>query len=187
MPTTDFENPWQTLTIREVYDNPWINVTHREVLNPSGNPGIYGLVHLKNIAIGILPLDEENNTWLVGQYRYPLQRYSWEIPEGGCPLDEQPLKGAQRELQEVTGITPQQWTKILEIDLSNSVTDEVGMAFVAQDLTFGESEPEETEQLQIKKLPFAEVVEMVMRGDITDTLSVTTILKAYILFQGNEL
>ena len=102
-------------------------------------------------------------------------------------MDEQPLKGAQRELQEETGITAQKWTKILDIDLSNSVTDEVGMAFVAQDLTFGESEPEETEQLQIKKLPFAEVVEMVMRGDITDTLSVTTILKAYILFQGNEL
>lgn len=180
-------NPWKTLNIKDIYDNPWITVTHREVLTPAGNPGIYGLVHMKNLAIGILPLDENYDTWLVGQFRYPLNRYSWEIPEGGCPFDEEPLKGAQRELLEETGIRAAKWTKILDIDLSNSVTDETGVAFVAQELTFGEAEPEETEQLQVKKLPFSTVVDMVMRGEITDTLSVVTILKAHILMERGEL
>ncbi|MFN7118268.1 MAG: NUDIX domain-containing protein [Saprospiraceae bacterium] len=182
-----FENPWKTLKIKEVYDNNWINVTHRDVLNPSGKAGIYGLVHMKNIAIGILPLDAEMNTWLVGQFRYPLNRYSWEIPEGGGPLDEDPLQNAQRELLEETGIKAAKWTKILDIDLSNSITDEIGVAFVAQALTFGEAQPEETEQLLVKKLPFSEVVEMTLRGEITDTLSVTTILKAHILMERGEL
>lgn len=181
------ENPWQTLHIKEVYDNPWINVTHREVLNPSGNPGIYGVVHLKNIAIGILPLDEHRNTWLVGQFRYPLNRYSWEIPEGGCPLEEEPLAGAQRELLEETGITAQKWTKIMDFDLSNSITDEVGVAFVAQNLSFGEAAPEETEQLQIKKISFSEVLQMVMSGEITDVLSIVTILKAHLLLERGQL
>ncbi len=180
-------NPWQTLNIQEIYDNPWINLTHRDVLNPAGKPGIYGLVHMKNLAIGILPLDENYDTWLVGQFRYPLNRYSWEIPEGGCPLDEEPLKGAQRELLEETGIRAAKWTKILDIDLSNSVTDETGIAFVAQELTFGEAEPEETEQLQVKKLPFSTVFEMTMRGEITDTLSVVTILKAHLLLERGAL
>lgn len=181
------ENPWQTLTIQEVYHNPWIQVTHREVITPAGTSGIYGVVHFKNIAIGILPLDEELNTWLVGQFRYALNRYSWEIPEGGCAFGVEPLEGAKRELLEETGITAQRWTKILDLETSNSVTDEVGMAFVAQDLSFGEAMPEETEQLQVRKLPFAEVVEMTLHGEITDALSVITILKAKILLEQKKL
>lgn len=184
---TDSENPWETLSVQKVYDNPWINVTHREVRNPSGNPGIYGVVHMKNTAIGILPLDEDRNTWLVGQFRYPLNRYSWEIPEGGCPLVIDPLEGAKRELLEETGITAQKWTKVLDFDLSNSVTDETGVAFVAQNLSFGEAAPEETEQLQIKKLPFSEVLQMVMRSEITDVLSIVTILKAQFLMERGEI
>lgn len=181
------ENPWQTLSTQEVYHNPWIQVTHHEVITPTGTPGIYGVVHFKNIAIGILPLDEQLNTWLVGQFRYALNRYSWEIPEGGCPLDMVPLEGAQRELLEETGITAQRWTKILDLETSNSVTDEIGMAFVAQDLSFGEAAPEETEQLQVRKLPFAEVVEMTLRGEIIDALSVITILKAKILLEQGKI
>lgn len=170
-------NPWKTLSARNVYENPWIKVEHRDVQNPSGGTGIYGVIHFKNTAIGIVPLDDELHTWLVGQYRYSLQRYTWEIPEGGGPLGTDPLESAKRELLEETGITARLWTPLLEMHTSNSVTDEYGVAYMAQDLDFGEAQPEETEQLNVRRLPFSEVVHMVMRGDITDSLSMIAILK----------
>jgi len=139
------------------------------------------------LAIGIIPLDENLNTWLVGQYRFPLERYSWEIPEGGGILGQPALGSAKRELKEETGITAAKWTKILDLHTSNSVTDEVGLAFVAQDLSFGESEPEETEELVIKKLPFSEAVEMVMNGEITDALAMVSIMKTQLLINRGEL
>ena len=181
--TDPTKNPWQTLTTKEVYDNPWINITHREVLNPSGNPGIYGVVHFKNLAIGIVPLDEDLNTWLVGQYRYTLNAYSWEIPEGGGIIGTPPLDSAKRELQEETGILANKWTKVLDLHTSNSVTDEAGLAYVAQDLSFVEADPEDTEDLLIRKLPFSEAVEMVMNGTITDALAMVSILKVELLLQ----
>lgn len=170
-------NPWKTLSARNAYDNPWIRVEHREVLNPSGGAGIYGVVHFKNTAVGIVPLDQEGYTWLVGQYRYTLGRYSWEIPEGGGALGSDPLEAAQRELLEETGLTARRWIPLLEMHTSNSVTDEYGVAYVAQDLEEGEAQPEETEQLQIRRLPFSEAVDMVMQGEITDALSMIAILK----------
>lgn len=170
-------NPWQTLEVKTVYENPWIRVEHRDVINPSGGAGIYGLVHFKNTAIGIVPLDNEGNTWLVGQYRYTLGRYSWEIPEGGGLAGADPLESAKRELLEETGISALRWTPILEMHTSNSVTDEYGIAYVAQELSYGKSSPEETEQLQVRRLPFQEVFDMVMRGDITDALTMTAVLK----------
>lgn len=173
--TTD--NPWKTLSVRQVYDNPWIEVTHREVINPSGGPGIYGMVHFKNVAIGIVPVDEEGYTWLVGQYRYPLECYSWEIPEGGGPAGRPLIESAQLELLEETGIRARRWTQLLEMHVSNSVSDEYAVAYIAQELEFGAAQPEETELLQIRRLPLAGAVEMVMRGEITDSLSVAALLK----------
>lgn len=170
-------NPWQTLSEREAYANPWIRISHREVLNPAGNPGIYGVVHFKNVAIGVVPLDAEGYTWLVGQYRYTLQRYTWEIPEGGGLLGTDPLEAAKRELREETGITAHRWTPLLELHTSNSVTDEYGVAYIAQELEMGEAQPEETEQLHVRRLPFAKVVEMVLDGEITDALSMIAVLK----------
>ena len=181
------KNPWTTNTINEIYDNPWIQVTHREVTNPSGNPGIYGMVHFKNLAIGILPLDKDYNTWIVGQYRYTLETYSWEIPEGGGLIGVDPIESAQRELVEETGITANKWTKLLDLHTSNSVTDEAAISYIAQDLSFGEAEPEDTEELVIKKLPFEEVFQMVMRGEITDGIAMASILKAKILIDRGEL
>lgn len=169
-------NPWQTLTRHVAYDNPWIRVEHCDVRNPSGGAGIYGVVHFKNTAVGIVPLDAEGYTWLVGQYRYTLEQYSWEIPEGGA-LGGDPLDAAQRELLEETGLRAKIWTPLLELHTSNSVTDEYGVAYVAQDLEQGESQPEETEQLHVRRLPFSETVDMVMRGEITDALSMISILK----------
>jgi len=173
----DSVNPWQTRSDREAYDNPWIRVSHREVINPSGGPGIYGVVQFKNIAVGVVPLDERGYSWLVGQYRYTLQRYTWEIPEGGGPLGTDPLAAAQRELLEETGITAKKWTPLLEMHTSNSVTDEYGVAYIAQHLEMGQAQPEETEQLHVRYLPFSHIVTMVMDGEITDSLSMIAILK----------
>ncbi|MDB4768612.1 NUDIX hydrolase [Saprospiraceae bacterium] len=174
-------NPWKTISINEVYDNNWINITHRKVINPSGQNGIYGKVHFKNIAVGVLPLDHENNTWLVGQYRYTLGEYSWEIPEGGCINSIEPLQAAKNELKEETGITAKKWTKLLEIHTSNSVTDEFGVCYIAQELSFGKSSPEPCEELMVKKVPFEKAFEMVMNGEITDSLSFATIMKTKLL------
>lgn len=171
------KNPWQTLFEKRVYDNPWISLTEYQIINPGGGAGIYGKVHFKNLAIGIIVLDENFDTWLVGQYRYPLDQYSWEIPEGGGPLNEDPLRSAQRELLEETGITAKNWTEIQRLHLSNSVSDELAIIYLARDLSFGEPSPEETEQLIIRKLPFNEAFNMVMNGEITDSLSVAAIFK----------
>jgi len=179
-------NPWKTLSVKEVYQNPWIKLTHREVITPTGTEGIYGVVHFKNLAIGIVPLDENHHTWLVGQYRYTLNRYSWEIPEGGCPVGTSPLESAQRELTEETGIRAGQWTKIMDMDISNSVTDETGMAFLAQNLEFGESAPEETEDLRVRKVPFRKALDMVINGRITDSLSMLALMRVKLMIDSGE-
>ncbi|MCG9881594.1 MAG: NUDIX hydrolase [Bacteroidia bacterium] len=170
-------NPWTTKTNEIVYQNNWIEVQHHEVITPTGTDGIYGVVHFKNLAIGIIPLDEHNNTWIVGQYRYPLKKYSWEIPEGGGKLGVDPLVSAQRELLEECGIIAQDWQKILEMDLSNSATDEHAILYVARNLSFTEAEPEETEELALKKIPFETLFNMVMNGEIEDAMTVAAVLK----------
>ncbi|MGV3545483.1 MAG: NUDIX domain-containing protein [Pedobacter sp.] len=177
------ENPWQTLSSEEKYNNNWIKVTEHQVINPSGGKGIYGEVHFKNIAIGVLPLDEEQNTWLVGQYRFPLKAYSWEILEGGGPLGSAPELSAKRELVEETGLVTNKLTEIQRMHLSNSVSDELAIIYLAQDLTQGDAEPEETEELQVIKVPFAKAYQMVMDGEITDSMSVAAILKVQLLLQ----
>lgn len=171
------ENPWKTLKITSVYENPWIRLEAHDIINPSGNDGIYGVVHFKNRAIGIIPMDWEGNTWLIGQYRYALQEYSWEIPMGGGPIEIDPLMSAKRELKEETGLIAEKWTQLMKIHTSNSVTDELGLVYLAEDLIQGNPEFEETEVLQIKKLPFKSALDMVMSGEITDSLSIAGILK----------
>jgi len=170
-------NRWQTLSTRKIYDNPWIEVKEDRIINPAGKPGIYGKVSFKNLAVAIIPLDREQNTWIVGQHRYTLDQYSWELPMGGVPFDEDPLIGAQRELREETGITAAKWNLLLSMHTSNSVTDELAYTYVAEDLTIGDPEFDETEDLQIKKVPLTELLELVMAGEITDGLSVASILK----------
>lgn len=171
------KNPWKTKSRKTVYENPWIELQHHEVITPAGTDGIYGKVHFKNVAIGILPIDNDGNTWLVGQYRYTLDQYSWEIPMGGGPLGDDLIKSAQRELKEETGISAETWTPLLEVHTSNSVTDEYGISYLAQGISYGEHEWEDTEQLEIKKLPVSEAIDMVLRGEITDSISVATLLK----------
>lgn len=172
------KNPWKTISKKLVYSNPWINVEEHQVTNPKGGKGIYGQVHFKNKAVGIVPLDDDLNTWLIGQYRYTLEEYSWEIPMGGGPEEDDLLVSAQRELREETGLSADRWTNILRIHTSNSVTDEEGFVFLAEELTPGETAFDETEDLQIQKLPFMEAVDKVMNGEITDAISIAGILKA---------
>jgi 8-oxo-dGTP pyrophosphatase MutT (NUDIX family) len=171
------KNDWQTISSTDVYNNPWIQVIHHEVINPAGKPGIYGKVSFKNKAIGIVPIDKEGYTYLVGQFRFTLNEYSWEIPEGGCPIGTDPLDSAKRELKEETGFTANKWTYIGRVHTSNSVTDEEGFIYMAEDLTAGETEFEETENLQIKRVHITEAINMVMNSEITDTISTTALLK----------
>ena len=187
VPDVDSVNPWTTLSNEVRYDNPWISVEHHEVLNPAGNPGIYGKVHFKNKAIAVLPLDAQYNTWLVGQYRFTLQHYSWEIPEGGGALEDDPLDAAKRELLEETGITAKTWTPLLRLHLSNSVSDEEAFGFVARDLKFGEAQPEETEELALVKVPFNTALQYALNGQITDALAVSCLLKAARMIEKGEL
>ncbi|MGV3641497.1 MAG: NUDIX domain-containing protein [Adhaeribacter sp.] len=171
-------NPWQTLSSQQVYDNPWISVREDQVINPGGGRGIYGVVHMKNKAIGVIPIDEQGYTYLIGQYRYALEEYSWEIPMGGGSMDLDPLESARRELKEETGFTAARWTNISRLHTSNSVTDEEGFVFLAEELTAGETEFEETEDLRIRRVTLAEAVNMVMDNQITDAISVAGLLKA---------
>ncbi|TAF67662.1 MAG: NUDIX hydrolase [Cytophagales bacterium] len=171
------ENPWKTLSTRTIYENPWIKVEEDQVLNPAQNQGIYGRVMFKSKAIGIVPLDEHLHTYLVGQYRYALHEYSWEIPMGGSPEGEDILYTAQRELKEETGLEAQKWEMIARIHTSNSVTNEEGFVFLAENLTLGETHFEETEVIQIKRVPLQEAIEMVMQNNITDSISVAGLLK----------
>ncbi len=181
------ENPWQITAERNAYDNPWVNLTEYQVINPSGNPGIYGKVHFKNYAMGIVPLDDDLNTYLVGQYRFVLNQYSWEIPEGGSPLGADPLESAKRELVEETGLKAQRWTEIQRMHLSNSVSDELSIIYLARGLEQYQPEPEDTEQLQIHKLPFEEVYQMVCRNEITDAITVAAVLRVKLLLLENRL
>lgn len=166
------EDPWRRLERRVAYENPWISVWHDDVLRPDGAPGIYGVVHFRNRAVGVVVLDEHDRTLLVGQYRYVLGRYSWEIPEGGAPLDEDPVVGAQRELREETGLEAAHWEQVLAADLSNSVSDEEAVAYLATGLTHGVAAPEGTEQLRLRWVTFDEVIAMIRHGEIRDALSI---------------
>ncbi len=178
-------NSWKTLTSELVYESAWIAVNKHQTINPAGNPAIYSVVNFKNLAIGIIPLSEDGFTWLVGQWRYPLNAYSWEIPEGGGPLGEAPVETAKRELKEETGIIAQNFEEIMQLDLSNSATDEHAFVYLATGLTFEESEPEETEDLQVKKIHINDVFDMVLKGEITDAISVAAIFKVKYLLENS--
>jgi len=172
----DRSNPWKTLSSRFVYDNPWIRVREDQVVRPDGRHGIYGVVEFKNRAVGVLPVDDQGRIWLVGQYRYTVQAYSWEIPEGGAPQTESPEASARRELREETGLTAGRLELLTTAHLSNSVCDEVGYLFRATELTHGDDDPEGTERIEVRRFEWDLAWRMLERGEITDSLSVIALL-----------
>jgi 8-oxo-dGTP pyrophosphatase MutT (NUDIX family) len=169
--------PWRRLSRRSAYANPWVEVFHDEVIRPDGTPGIYGVVHLRNAAVGVVPLDDDGRVLLVGQYRYTLDEYSWEIPEGGVGPDEGLLEGAQRELREETGFEAAEWRKLFDFSMSNSVTDEVGAIYLATGLSPGESSPEGSEDITLRWVPLDEAIGMIDRGELTDVMTVSGLLR----------
>ena len=183
MRSDETRSPWRTLGSRDVYENPWISVREDSVIRPDGECGIYGVVHYKNTAVGVLPV-EEAHVYLVGQDRYPLERYSWEIPEGGCPEDEEPLRAAKRELREETGLEARNWRKLGEAYLSNSVANEHAVWYLATGLVPGEQQPEGTEVIGVRRVPLREAVAMARDGRITDALSILA-LTTYVL-EGDD-
>ena len=175
---SDRAKPWTTLDTRAVYQNPWISVREDRVIRPDGTPGIYGVVHFKNRAIGVLPIEDNGDVWLVGQFRYPHEWYSWEIPEGGASEGESAEEAARRELREETGLIADRLESFgAEVHLSNSATDESGWLFRATGLTQGRAEPEATERLSVRRVAWDEAVAMMERGEITDSLSVIALLR----------
>lgn len=172
---------------RVIYENPWIGLTEYDVINPGGGKGIYGKVRFKSLAIGILPLDARGYTWLVGQYRFTLDAYTWELPEGGGDPMLPPVESAKRELLEETGLVATDWSELMQMHLSNSVTDELAHVFLARGLEQHQAQPEESEDLAIRRLPFEEAYRMVEKGEVTDSISVAAILKVKLLLVQGEL
>lgn len=181
------KNPWTILGTETKYENPWLRIDEHNVLNPAGNKGIYGTVHHKHIAVAILALDENGNTWIVGQHRFPFGSFEWEIIEGGCPEGELPLDTAKRELKEEAGLEAEHYELILEMQLSNSKTDEISYSYLAKGITFTGVTPEEDEQLTIRQIPFSELYEMCLNGTIKDALSIATVLKAKVLMDEKKI
>ncbi len=177
------KNPWKTLSIKKIFDSNWIELELHDVINPSGNKGTYNVIKFKHLAIGILPIDEKGYTYLVGQWRYPLNQYSWEIPEGGGKLDVSPLESAKRELLEETGLVARKYHELLRLHTSNSVTNELAIVYLATELEQKQAMPEETEDIVVKKVHLKEALRMVMNNEITDSISMAAILKAAIKFQ----
>jgi len=181
------KGPWGIKSTETVYENNWIKIEHHEVVTPGGSDGIYGKICFNNLAIGIIPIDEKGNTWLVKQYRFPMEENTWEITEGGGDRNIPPIESAKRELLEEVGIKAENWMLLQEIQLSNSASDEIGYVYLAQDLSFFEPEPEDTEELEIKQLPLQEFFNLIHTGEITDSLSVLGGLKLENMILKNEI
>ena len=179
-------NPWIRLSRRVAYENPWITVHHDEVLRPDGRPGIYGVVHFRNRAVGVVALDARDRVLLVGQYRYTLDIYSWEIVEGGASEGEDALEAARRELLEETGYSARRWQVLARAHMSNSVSDEDAVCYLATELQAGEACPEGTEQLQVRWVPFTEALAMTADGRITDALSIIGLQRVALMRAGER-
>ena len=189
--TTDWGRPatpgWVSQTRREVFRNKWIAVEAHGATAPTGAPASYGVVRFQNLAIAVMPIFPDGSTVLVGQHRFARMNYSWELPEGGSPLGEDPLDGAKRELKEETGLEAATWIPAFELELSNSVTDEQAFGFIALDLADTGAEPDETEALTLRRVPFREALNLAKAGVLKDVMTVAMLYQVYHMASEGEL
>jgi len=171
--------PWTDLGARVVYENPWVTVTEHQAVAPTGRAGIYGVLRPKHVAAGVLPIHADGTVTLVGQSRFACANYSWEMPEGGAPFDEDPLEGAKRELAEEAGLKAATWLEVLRMELTNSVTDERAVAWLAWDLGPAPVDPDPTEVIAIVRVPFMALLHEIGRGAILDAFTIATAYRAY--------
>ncbi len=173
--------PWKAGDERVVFESNWISVTEQTATAPTGNPARYGLVRFKNIAIAVLPIHDDGTVTLVGQHRFPLGDYTWELPEGGSPMGEDPLDGAKRELAEETGLVAAEWREIMRAQLSNSITDERMIGYLALGLSEGPHPhaADDTEAIALVRAPFREALDAAMAGHLQDMLTVAMLLRGY--------
>jgi 8-oxo-dGTP pyrophosphatase MutT (NUDIX family) len=172
---------WRHHSERLVYETPWISVHDFDAEAPTGARTVYGVVRYKNLAIGILPIFDDGSIMLVGQHRFPLRDYSWEIPEGGVHVGDDVLEGARRELREEAGLEAREWRQVLSYQLSNSVSDERGHGLIATGLTQTQAEIEQdpTEAIALARLPFREALDLALAGRIWDVITLAMLLRAY--------
>jgi ADP-ribose pyrophosphatase len=187
LPTEIQRDPFTVVRSTIAYENPWMKVEHQDVIRPDGNPGIYGIVRFKNRAVAVLPIENNGDVWLVGQWRKPLDRWSWEVPEGGVPFDEDLEAGARRELEEEAGLVAGAFVKIIEFDVSNSICDEVGVGYIAYDLSYGIMAPDPTEVLAVRRIHFTHLLQEIDQGLIRDAPTLVTVLRAHQLALTNRL
>jgi 8-oxo-dGTP pyrophosphatase MutT (NUDIX family) len=178
---TENSNPWRRQKRAVAYENNWITVYHDEVRRPDNRPGVYGVVHYRNRSVGVVAIDSQDRVLLVGQFRYTLDRYSWEIPAGGCPGGEDTFETARRELQEETGYKAKSMRLLVRAHMSNCITDEEGYCYLAKELTPGPPVPEGTEDLQVRWEDFANVLQRIAAGEITDALTIIALQQTAIL------
>ena len=173
--------PWKPGTQRVAFESAWITVIDQQATAPTGRLAQYGMVRFKNLAIAVLPIHDDGTVTLVGQHRFPLGDYSWELPEGGAPLDEDPLAGAKRELGEETGLAAAEWREVMRTQLSNSVTDERMIGYLALGLSEAEDahHADETEAIALVRVPFREALDAAVAGHLPDMLTVAMLLRGY--------
>lgn len=170
---------WRNDSVETLFENPWLRLTRHEATAPTGTPADYVVARPRNLACGVLPIHSDGTVTLVGQARFALMNYSWEMPEGGVPVNEDPLVGVQRELLEETGLVARDWREVLRMELSNSITDERAIAWLAWDLTQTDARPDPTEVIETARVPFMSLMAEIDRGSVRDAFTVATALRAY--------
>jgi len=184
---SDRPPPWRDAGSTTLFENPWMRLTRHDATAPTGHKADYVVMRPQNMSVGVLPLHADGTVTLVGQQRFALMNWSWEMPEGGAPFSEDPLEGARRELAEEAGLAAAQWRLAYRAEMTNSITDERAMAWLAWDFTEVPIAPDETEIIRVARVPFGDLLREIGRGSIRDMFTLATALRAYHMAREGEL